>query len=129
MIGACLSWIEACPPGPRSTNVTGSIEEGYEVQVRSKARDAESTSPVVVIGVDAHKRTHTFVAVDQAGRKLGERTLPTTSEGHLQCVEWAAQWPAVVFALEDCRHLTRRLEGDLLGAGLPVVRVPAADGV
>ncbi len=40
-------------------------------------------------------------------------------------MEWAAQWPAVVFALEDCRHLTRRLESDLLRAGLPVVRVPA----
>jgi transposase len=30
----------------------------------------------------------------------------------------------VSFALEDCRHLTRRLERDLLGAGQRVVRVP-----
>jgi transposase len=30
----------------------------------------------------------------------------------------------VTFALEDCRHLTRRLEADLLAAGQPVVRVP-----
>jgi transposase len=30
----------------------------------------------------------------------------------------------VTFALEDCRHLTRRLEGDLLRAGQRVVRVP-----
>jgi transposase len=30
----------------------------------------------------------------------------------------------VTFALEDCRHLTRRLEADLLTAGRPVVRVP-----
>jgi transposase len=29
----------------------------------------------------------------------------------------------VRFALEDCRHLTRRLEGDLLAAELAVVRV------
>lgn len=93
-------------------------------QIRSEGNDAEA-SWSVVIGVDAHKRTHTFVAVDQAGRKLAERTLPTTSEGHLQSVEWAAQWPEVVFAVEDCRHLTRRLEADLLRAGLPVVRVPA----
>ncbi len=28
------------------------------------------------------------------------------------------------FALEACRHLTRRLEQDLLAAGQPVVRVP-----
>ncbi|MDD7942915.1 transposase [Actinomycetospora lutea] len=31
---------------------------------------------------------------------------------------------AGVLALEDCRHLTRRLERDLLGAGHRVVRVP-----
>lgn len=79
----------------------------------------------VVVGVDAHKRTHTFVAVDQVGRRLAERTLAATSEGHLQVVAWAAQWPDVTFAVEDCRHLTRRLEGDLLRAGHVVVRVPA----
>jgi transposase len=38
-------------------------------------------------------------------------------------VRWAAQWQQVSFAVEDCRHLTRRLEQDLLRAGLPVVRV------
>jgi transposase len=79
---------------------------------------------MIVIGVDAHKRTHTLVAVDQVGRKLGERTVPTTSDGHLAAVAWAAQWSPVTFALEDCRHLTRRLEADLLGAGQRVVRVP-----
>jgi len=30
----------------------------------------------------------------------------------------------VTFALEDCRHLTRRLERDLFSAGRRVVRVP-----
>jgi transposase len=50
--------------------------------------------------------------------------VPTTSEGHLALVAWAAQWPQVRFALEDCRHLTRRLEQDLLAAGHRVVRVP-----
>jgi hypothetical protein len=73
----------------------------------------------VVVGVDAYKRTHTLVAVDQVGRKLAERTVAATSDGHLQAVRWAAQWPQpqLTFALEDCRHLTRRLEADLLGAG------------
>ena len=27
---------------------------------------------MVVVGADVHKRSHTFVAVDEAGRKLGE---------------------------------------------------------
>ena len=79
---------------------------------------------MVVIGADSHKRTHTVVALDAVGRRLGEKTVPTTSEGHLALVTWAAQWPQVRFALEDCRHLTRRLEQDLLAAGHRVVRVP-----
>ena len=32
--------------------------------------------------------------------------------------------PQRVWAIEDCRHLTRRLEADLLRAGETVVRVP-----
>lgn len=79
---------------------------------------------MVVIGVDAHKRTHTLVAVDEVGRRLEEHTVPATTEGHLAAVDWAATWSQVRFALEDCRHLTRRLESDLLGSGCSVVRVP-----
>jgi transposase len=79
---------------------------------------------MVILGVDAHKRTHTFVAVDAVGRKLAERTLPATEDGHLAAIRWARGWPERRFALEDCRHVTRRLEGDLLAAGESVVRVP-----
>src|SRR5215207_9274437 len=79
---------------------------------------------MVMIGTDSHKRTHTVVALDGVGRRLGEKTLAATSDGHLTLVQWAAQWPQVTFALEDCRHLTRRLERDLLTAGHRVVRVP-----
>jgi hypothetical protein len=41
---------------------------------------------MVTIGADAHKRTHTFVAVDEVGRKLDEKTVTATSDGHLQAV-------------------------------------------
>ena len=58
------------------------------------------------------------------GRRLAEKKIGTTSEDHLKAVEWAAQWPNAKFALEDCRHVTRRLERDLLAAGFEVVRVP-----
>jgi transposase len=54
----------------------------------------------VVIGVDAHKRSHTLVAVDEVGRKLGERVIAATSEGHLQALEWASRWDTVRFAVE-----------------------------
>lgn len=82
-----------------------------------------------MIGADSHKRTHTVVALDKVGRRLGTKTVRTNSEGHLALVEWAAQFAevdqeGVRFALEDCRHLTRRLESDLLAGGQRVVRVP-----
>jgi len=78
----------------------------------------------VIIGVDAHKRTHTLVAIDEAGRELAEKTVAATPDGHLKAIEWAAQWPERLFAIEDCRHLTRRLEVDLLRVGEAAVRVP-----
>jgi transposase len=80
--------------------------------------------PVVILGVDAHKRTHTLVAVDDVGRKLAERTVAATPDGHLEALQWATQWCDRRFAVEDCRHVARRLEADLLAAGEVVVRVP-----
>jgi transposase len=79
---------------------------------------------MVIIGVDSHKRTHTFVAVDGTGRRLAERTLATSPAGHLEALRWVRRWRGRTWALEDCRHLTRRLERDLLAAGETVVRVP-----
>ncbi len=79
---------------------------------------------MVVIGVDSHKRTHTVVATDGTGRKLAEKTVAATSAGHLELVRWAGRFPERSWALEDCRHLSRRLSTDLLVAGEAVVRVP-----
>lgn len=47
---------------------------------------------MVIMGCDSHKRTHTFVAVDQVGRRLGTKTLPATTDGHLAVLAWAQQW-------------------------------------
>ena len=78
----------------------------------------------VVIGGDAHKRTHTFVAADELGREIASKTVAATTAGHMAALAWAARWPARRWALEDCRHLTRTLESDLLRAGEQVARVP-----
>jgi transposase len=68
---------------------------------------------VIMIGADSHKR-----------RRIGEKTVRTNPDGHIDLLAWsrrlAEEAPAgtrVVFALEDCRHLTRRLEADLLAGG------------
>lgn len=79
---------------------------------------------MVIIGVDAHKRSHTLVAVDDNGRRLAEKSIAATPDGHLEGLAWAGRWPERRFAIEDCRHLTRRLEIDPLRAGEAIVRVP-----
>jgi hypothetical protein len=48
---------------------------------------------MVVIGVDAHKRTHTFAVVDEMGRELANRTFAATPDGHLAALDWAWRWP------------------------------------
>ena len=79
---------------------------------------------MVIIGADLHKRSHTVVAVDELGRSLAERTVAATPAGHLTLLRWARGLGERRWALEDCRHLSRRLERDLLSAGESVVRVP-----
>jgi len=79
---------------------------------------------MVTLGVDAHKRNHWVVAVDENGRRLGERIATATSSGHLELVRWSEAWSERRWAVEDCRHVSRRLEQDLLLAGEVVVRVP-----
>ena len=79
---------------------------------------------MVMIGTDSHKKTHTVVALDPVGRRLGELTVQANPQGHLRLLRWAGGFGEVTFALEDCRHLTRRLEADLLRAGQRVTRVP-----
>lgn len=81
---------------------------------------------MVVVGADVHKHTHTFVAIDEAGRQLGQLTVAATTKGHRRAMTWA--WRTygleLLWAIEDCRHLSARLERDLLDAGQQVVRVP-----
>src|SRR5947209_12724403 len=82
---------------------------------------------MIVIGVDAHKRTHTMVAIDAGGRKLGEKTVEATTAGHLAALRWARTefGRDVVWAVEDSRAMTARLKRDLLNAGgQTILRVP-----
>jgi transposase len=81
---------------------------------------------MVVVGADVHKRTHTFVAVDEVGRQLGSLTVSADRKGHAKALRWARQmFPGDrIWGIEDCRHLSARLERDLLAGGESVVRVP-----
>lgn len=82
---------------------------------------------VVTVGIDVHKQTHCAVAVDAGGRPLGKPvTVRATDAGHRQLLRWAGREfdDGVEFAVEDCRHVSTRLERALLDAGASVVRVP-----
>ena len=82
---------------------------------------------MVVVGVDAHKRTHTLVAIDNSGRKLGEKTASTTDPGLTEAIAWVLErfGPDTMWALEDSRTYTMRLEQRLLKtAPWKVVRCP-----
>ena len=77
---------------------------------------------MIVIGVDVHKQSVTAVAVDEAGRMLDEKTAAIASE---ELIVWArGLGEQRLWALEDCRQLTRWLERQLLEAAEDVVRVP-----
>jgi transposase len=77
---------------------------------------------MIVIGVDVHKHSVTAVAVDEAGRPLGEKTVLVGSE---ELVGWAVALAGErLWALEDCRQLTCWLERQLLAVSEELVRVP-----
>jgi transposase len=76
---------------------------------------------MIVIGVDVHKQSLTAAAVDEAGRALAELTVGSAQE----LLSWSTSLAAErLWALEDCRQLTRALEGTLLAGGEQLVRVP-----
>ncbi|MFL5861014.1 MAG: IS110 family transposase [Solirubrobacteraceae bacterium] len=81
---------------------------------------------MIVIGVDTHKGSHALSAVDDGtGRVRGSREIKADDAGHLAAVRWARGLDEErVWAIEDCRHVSRRLEQALLAAGERVIRVP-----
>jgi len=79
------------------------------------------------IGIDAHKRSHTLVAIDSGGQKLGQKTVASNSSGHADAIRWATKHfgTDLMWAVEDNRSVTGLLERELLAAGpWPVVRCP-----
>ena len=78
-----------------------------------------------MIGTDTHKGSHSLAAVDEGtGRVRGGREIKADDAGHLAAVKWARGLDHErVWAIEDCRHVSRRLEQALIAAGERVVRV------
>ena len=81
---------------------------------------------MIVIGSDPHKRSYTFSAVGAGtGELRGSETVPAPSAGHERMLAWArALDEDRVWAVEDCRHVSGKLERFLLARSERVVRVP-----
>ncbi len=76
---------------------------------------------MIVIGVDVHKHSMSAVAVDEVGRQLD---CLETSDGE-ELISWSKRvGRRRLWALEDCRHVTRGLERTLQRERQRLVRVP-----
>ena len=81
---------------------------------------------MIVIGSDPHKRSYTFSAVVAGSGELrSSETVPAAGAGHERMLAWARAIDGErVWAIEDCRHVSGKLERFLLARGERVVRVP-----
>ena len=81
---------------------------------------------MIVIGIDPHMKSHTAVALDGvSGRRLDGCTVSSSDAGCGELLAWARRLGEErVIAIEDCRHVSRRLERRLLPSGERLLRVP-----
>lgn len=80
---------------------------------------------MILIGIDPHKSTHTAVAIDSSGNKIGQRRFPVNAGTLSQLMAWSQRWPQRRFAVEGARGLGRGLAQQLAAAGERVVDVPS----
>jgi transposase len=80
---------------------------------------------MIVIGADPHKSSHTFAAVTAAtGELQGSETVQAVAAGHERILAWGRALDSErIWAVEDCRHVSGRLERFLVARGERVVRV------
>jgi hypothetical protein len=74
---------------------------------------------MIVIGADIHKSSHALAAVNATtGVIVGELEVKARESGHLGALRCARSLDGDrVWAIEDCRHLSRHVEEALLAAG------------
>ena len=87
---------------------------------------AERPDPevAVILGVDTHLDSHTAVAVDYLGRRLGESSVPTTAKGYERLIRWAEGFGTVRRAgVEGTSSYGAGLAHHLRARGIEVLEV------
>src|SRR3954449_9728392 len=104
-------WEERCP-----------IQEAIGMgSVGSDARDGEVR---VTVGVDTHIDQHVGAALDQFGRRLGTRSVPTTPAGFAALLAWARDFGVVEqIGIEGTGSYGAGLTRWLRARGLTVIEV------
>jgi transposase len=77
----------------------------------------------VMIGVDPHMASHTAVAINGAEVPLGTVRVRACASQASKLVEWAADWPERIWAIEGAGGLGHLLAQQLVAAGEQVVDV------
>ena len=78
-----------------------------------------------LVWMHTRRRTRSW-RVDGNGRKLAEKTVEATDAGHAKALRWALLkfgGDELTWGIEDCRHVSARLERSLVDAGQRVMRV------
>src|SRR5262249_11111703 len=82
---------------------------------------------MLTIGVDAHKRVNAAVALDAAGRELGQWRGPNSAQGGAEAARWAASWGAPEtprrWGIEAAWNYGRGLAQHLVAGGETVYEV------
>ena len=79
---------------------------------------------MITIGVDAHKRVHVAVAVDEAGRDVARWRGPNTPTGWQELAQWGAALPGPCrWGIEGAWNYGRGLAEALVAGGAAVYEV------
>ncbi|MYV46912.1 IS110 family transposase, partial [Streptomyces sp. SID2888] len=95
--------------------------------VAALSTDREEHSPVILLGVDPHKSTHTATAVEpESNQQVGTMRIEASLTDYRRLLAWAKRWPQRKWAVENANGLGRHLAQWLIARGESVVDVPAA---
>jgi len=90
----------------------------------SDTSDAQDGEVRVTVGVDTHTDQHVGVALDQFGRRLGTRSVPTTPAGFAELLAWASGFGVLEqIGIEGTGSYGAGLSRWLRARGLTVIEV------
>ena len=92
------------------------------------ARAGAAQEMHITLGVDTHAEQHVVAALDQHGRLLGTRAIPTTPAGYAALLAWASEYgPIERVGIEGAGNYGAGLARWLRSRGLVVVDVDRPD--